>query len=372
MEMDKAISKSFTSLQINTKSNITKDSNQINKKKSSSSSNNKWLGFISCIPCFTSNKDLKKNICEGKEGNSSSTKHEYQSLEDIIFHDAKENIPISKETFEGESSSSRLKQSYCAICMEAKHVQEMFKNRKCTHSFCKDCVASYLVVKIQENIAKIKCPQPKCKVILEPQHCISIIPKDMFERWENATIENLVLGSQKFYCPFKDCSAMLVNDGKKVVTASECPICHRLFCAQCKVSWHAGVNCKEFRSLEVGERGAEDLMVMELAKNNNWKRCPNCSFYVERNKGCNRILCRCGNYFCYGCGSDWNYQTGNSPAEFPTKNENKSAVNVPAKFLQILCKTKPEKAISKRQIPNCCKEAARDCCKIKPEKAISN
>ncbi|CAJ2663283.1 unnamed protein product [Trifolium pratense] len=151
----------------------------------------------------------------------------------------------------------------------------------------------------------VKCPDPKCNDILEPYDCISIIPKEVFERWENALCENLVLASQKFYCPYNDCSAMLVNDVKGVVTVSECPHCHRLFCAQCKVSWHAGVDCREFQSLKVGQRGAEDLMVMELAKNNNWKRCPKCSFYVERNKGCNRIICRCGHHFCYGCGSTW-------------------------------------------------------------------
>ncbi|KAK2392848.1 RING/U-box superfamily protein [Trifolium repens] len=67
-----------------------------------------------------------------------------------------------------------------------------------------------------------------------------------------------------------------------------------------------GVDCKEFQSLKDGERGSEDLMAMELAKNKRWKRCPKCSFYVEKSEGCTRISCRCGNQFCYGCGSTWN------------------------------------------------------------------
>jgi len=33
------------------------------------------------------------------------------------------------------------------------------------------------------------------------------------------------------YCPFKNCSVLLVNDGDDVVTSAECPSCHRLFCA---------------------------------------------------------------------------------------------------------------------------------------------
>lgn len=202
-----------------------------------------------------------------------------------------------KETGESSSSHShsQSKVVYCGICMEAKPVEEMFRNKNCSHSFCDYCVGRYLASKIQENISMVKCPDPKCRGVLELEQCRSIVPKDVFDRWVDALCENVVLGSQRFYCPFKDCSAMLLNDeeeGGVVVTASECPHCNRLFCAQCKVSWHAGIGCREFQSLKEGERGREDLMVMELAKNKRWKRCPRCSFYVERIYGCSHVTCR--------------------------------------------------------------------------------
>ena len=82
-----------------------------------------------------------------------------------------------------------------------------------------------MAAKIQENISMVKCPHTKCKQVVEPQHCRLVITKEVFERWENAPCENLVLASQKFYCPFKDCSAMLVCDAEEVVTVSECPHC---------------------------------------------------------------------------------------------------------------------------------------------------
>ncbi|KAL5062572.1 hypothetical protein RYX36_024309 [Vicia faba] len=266
--------------------------------------------FISCIPS-TSKHFLKKNICEIIEGNSSST------IDEDKFYDAEENFPIyddkyvveiqvvdsedntpltnhkhkQKETIE-DKYSTQLKQSYCSICMEAKPIKGIFKNPNCLHSFCKDCIGRYLAAKVQENISKVSCPEPNCKGTLEAYHCSSIIPKDLFDRWENALCENSVLASQKFYCPFKDCSAMLVNDAKEVVTASECPHCHRLFCAQCRVSWHAGVDCRKFKSLKNNERGKEDLLAMNLAKKKNWKRCPKCKYYVEKVHGCTHITCR--------------------------------------------------------------------------------
>ncbi|KAL6531965.1 hypothetical protein OROGR_013935 [Orobanche gracilis] len=181
---------------------------------------------------------------------------------------------------------------FCAICMDSKPAAEMFRSQNCSHSFCYYCITKYVAVKIQENISMVKCPDPKCRGVLEPQSCRQIIPKDVFDRWENALCDNLVLGSQKFYCPFKDCSAMLVDDGNEVVTASECPHCNRMFCAKCNVSWHVGIDCIEFQSLKEGERGKEDIMVMELAKNKCWRRCTNCKFFVEKNEGCSHISCR--------------------------------------------------------------------------------
>ncbi|KOM57007.1 hypothetical protein LR48_Vigan11g003900 [Vigna angularis] len=187
----------------------------------------------------------------------------------------------------GESSHG-----YCGICMDAKSGEEMFKNQNCSHLYCVDCIGGHVAAKIQENISMVKCPEPKCKEVIEPENCRSIIPKEVFDRWENALCENVVLESQKFYCPFKDCSAMMICDEGEIVTISECPHCNRLFCAQCKVSWHAGIDCSEFNALEHDERGREDLLVLDLAKNKSWRRCPKCRFYVEKNEGCSHISCR--------------------------------------------------------------------------------
>ncbi|CAI8607819.1 unnamed protein product [Vicia faba] len=281
----------------------------------------KFISFILSI----SKHFLKKNICEIVEENTSSTIDEdkFYDAEEMfsIYDDDKDVVEIQvvdsedntllrnlkqkyKETIE-DKYSTQLKQSYCSICMEAKPVIEMFKNQNCSHSFCEDCIGRYLTTKIQDNISWVNCPEPSCKGTLEAYHCISIIPKDVFDRWENTLCEISVLESQKLYCPFKDCSAMLVNDAKEIVTVSECPHCHRLFCAQCRVSWHAGVDCREFHSLINSEQGREDLLTMKLAKKKNWKRCPKCNYYVEKVHGCTHIICRCRHQFCYGCGGTW-------------------------------------------------------------------
>lgn len=209
----------------------------------------------------------------------------------------------TKETGQSSQGTGQSSQGFCPICMDVKQGGEMFTNNTCTHSFCNDCIGNYIAAKIHENILNVKCPDLNCKSKLELHLFRSLLPKEVFDRWENSLCESLILGSHKFYCPFKDCSAMLLDDENEVVTMSECPICRRLFCAQCKVSWHAGIECEEFQKLGKDDRESEDIMVMELARQKKWRRCPTCNFYVEKISGCLHIICRlistiCIKHFC--------------------------------------------------------------------------
>ncbi|KAK2386817.1 RING/U-box superfamily protein [Trifolium repens] len=94
---------------------------------------------------------------------------------------------------------------------------------------------------------------------------------------------------------------------KLQLTSYECPSCHRLFCAQCKVPWHADMNCRKFQKLKnVSDKEQQlDMKFLELAKRKEWQKCPRCSMHVEKATGCRHMTCRCGCYFCYSCGGDW-------------------------------------------------------------------
>lgn len=37
----------------------------------------------------------------------------------------------------------------------------------------------------------------------------------------------------------------------------------------------------------------------------NTQKCPGCKALVQRNGGCNHMVCRCGSHFCYVCGRRW-------------------------------------------------------------------
>ncbi|KAF5735111.1 zinc finger family protein [Tripterygium wilfordii] len=212
-------------------------------------------------------------------------------------------IKMREDSGEGFGESSM---SFCNICIERKESGEIFTIDGCDHSFCSDCVGKHVQAKIEESL-NVVCPELGCKNILQLEACRPVISKEAIDLWETALCEDLISETQKFYCPFKDCSAMLLieNVEGEVIRESECPFCHRLFCAQCNAGWHPGVECEEYQKLNEDERGREDLMVRELANKKKWSRCPKCRFYVERTAGCPHITCRCKYQFCYGCEAEW-------------------------------------------------------------------
>ncbi|PIN14661.1 Ubiquitin--protein ligase [Handroanthus impetiginosus] len=219
---------------------------------------------------------------------------------------------IESSSQKGSSELGEPSQFFCEICAETRDSDQVFSVQTCDHKFCTECIAKHISVKIQKSPISdqvhgrfFACPGLDCKGVLEIEKCMQIVPKDVLSMWGDTICESMIGVSQNFYCPYKDCSGLLVNDGDEKVRESECPFCHRLFCAECKVPWHSGVGCEEFSRMSESERGREDLMVHELAKLKKWQRCPHCKFFVEKNHGCLHMTCRCGYQFCYACGATW-------------------------------------------------------------------
>ncbi|KAM0871678.1 hypothetical protein ACQ4PT_039225 [Festuca glaucescens] len=129
----------------------------------------------------------------------------------------------------GESShrATTMDEFYCTICTETVSGIERFPVAGCAHAFCASCVRQYITAKVEQNFLSIGCPEPGCKDgVLHPEDCRHVIPLPLFDRWGAALCE-IALGELKFYCPFKDCSALLVDDtgpgDAAAVTNVDCP-----------------------------------------------------------------------------------------------------------------------------------------------------
>lgn len=196
-----------------------------------------------------------------------------------------------RKKLRGESSSAA--PFDCEICAETKTSKEAFSINGCCHVYCNHCIALYVESKLQDNVVNIGCPVPQCRGLLEAEDCRSILAPEVFDRWGTALCEAVISLEEKFYCPFPDCSVLLIREGKdEDIRESNCPNCRRQFCALCRVPWHEDLPCEEFQKLNADERGREDVMLRNLAKQMMWKRCPNCGFYVAKTSGCMYMKCR--------------------------------------------------------------------------------
>ncbi|EEF32081.1 zinc finger protein, putative [Ricinus communis] len=194
----------------------------------------------------------------------------------------------------------RIKNFTCEICIEPTLSNRKFKNGNgCTHPFCNDCIAKYVEVKVIDNVANIKCPSLGCDRPLEPTSCMALIPKAIFDKWSDLLCEVRVLEWERCYCPYENCSALILNECRyHKVKKVTCPNCKKNFCFNCKIPWHGGYWCRESRQL----RDGNDVLAGELIENQRWTRCYNCGHSVERVDGCKFISCRCGVEFCHECG----------------------------------------------------------------------
>jgi hypothetical protein len=72
-----------------------------------------------------------------------------------------------------------------------------------------------------------------------------------------------------------------------------CHDCRITFCRECnKTPYHFGELCK-----------FENENVIPFDNPENYRKCPGCEIWIEREEGCAHIKCLCGVHFCYQCRS---------------------------------------------------------------------
>ncbi|KAJ4942648.1 hypothetical protein NE237_000083 [Protea cynaroides] len=168
------------------------------------------------------------------------------------------------------------------------HINKFKNIERCVHPFCRDCIAKYIEAKVEERVVEVPCPSLNCEKLLDPLSCSQIIPAGLFEKWCDLLCESVVLRCKSAYCPFVNCSVLILNECGGNITRSKCPNCKKLLCFQCKLPWHAGFGCDETGEM----RNENDILFGKLVERNKWKICPGCKYRVERNEGCQNIKCR--------------------------------------------------------------------------------
>ncbi|KAI4305374.1 hypothetical protein L6164_028744 [Bauhinia variegata] len=231
----------------------------------------------------------------------------------FAFKFAKDAI-MSQMKMPAESICTKNLNETCAICLEDNDVSHIFSVDGCQHRYCFSCMKQHVEVKLLHGMVP-KCPHEKCNSDLVIDSCRKFLTHKLIETMQNRIKEASIPVSEKIYCPYPRCSALmskteLLEYAKNMFGDSEqsrpkkCIKCHGLFCLSCKVPWHSGQTCRDYKMLNPNPP-AEDVKLKSLASRSLWRQCVKCNHMIELAEGCYHMTCRCGYEFCYNCGAEW-------------------------------------------------------------------
>lgn len=231
----------------------------------------------------------------------SKSKSQNLAIEDFTKFSEQINKDLGKEYQEIYVKYKELKDrgwvvlKRCEICFDEKKETD-FLIMSCQDSFCIECLNEYFVIKIKERGYPIKCPSPSCKTEVLEDVIKKVVSKDDYQRYHKNSLDYLLLqySDQYYPCLTPNCE-MIVCWEKDENPYFFCEKCHKSYCLRCKVEFHVGVSCDTYQKDKKWDN--MNQVAIEL----NAKACPKCKIFIERNKGCAHMTCKCGYEFCFEC-----------------------------------------------------------------------
>eukprot|EP00668_Euglena_longa_P029504 GGOE01036855.1.p1 GENE.GGOE01036855.1~~GGOE01036855.1.p1 ORF type:complete len:508 (+),score=91.69 GGOE01036855.1:95-1618(+) len=173
----------------------------------------------------------------------------------------------------------------------------------CGHRFCNNCWRQHFTIKVREGQAqRIRCMQRGCNVIIDESFLSQLLGHEDMIRYHKQMMEMYVEDNLRIkWCPSAPHCGNAVyaaQSSPKVVVQAHC-LCGHNFCFNCTQEPHGPATCGMVKAWLAALR-ADGGNTSWLSQHT--KDCPVCGQPVEKNGGCNLMVCRCGAYFCWICG----------------------------------------------------------------------
>jgi len=122
-------------------------------------------------------------------------------------------------------------------------------------------------------------------------------------QWHTLGVRHAI--KNKIYCPNSKCGLMIAGadrvgedgDDPRDPRSVYCPYCQHNFCSLCLKKPHDGDTSNACR--DKPSEAESEALFLKLAKTKAWKQCPGCKRMVEKNGGCNSMVCLCSQEFMY-------------------------------------------------------------------------
>lgn len=190
----------------------------------------------------------------------------------------------------------------CPICGDETRISDAV-SLSCNHQFCETCYSSYLCGKVEEGPSCIKtfCPMFKCKQIVPVSFFNRFADKTSSKKYQLFLVRNFIETNKSFrWCPSAGCEKVAIA-GSGITTVlcnCGCP-----FCFKCGEEAHDPVCCSYLAEWSQKCSNESETANWILA---NTKKCTQCNARIEKNQGCNHMVCKMCKYeFCWICMGSW-------------------------------------------------------------------
>lgn len=194
----------------------------------------------------------------------------------------------------------------CGICFETYVCDARLKNTIgfCGHSFCGDCLTSYISMTINENgfqCLYLCCPDPSCTAAIGQDMVELLVSDSDKEKYRDYLVRSYIEEKKSTkWCPFPNCGSAVEFELGSDMYDVMCS-CSRAFCFNCCEDAHHPVVCDTVAEW-IRKNSSESENVTWLIANS--KPCPKCKVPIEKNSGCSHMVCTvpsCRLQFCWLC-----------------------------------------------------------------------
>ena len=204
--------------------------------------------------------------------------------------------PIQLSQHSGRDTVSKIEQKkeLCPVCEESYEVSQLYNISKCTHSFCKECLTSYIKTMVDTNkTLGIGCLDSSCDSGGLPDKIGTFLASQkeyMLEiRYKRIRSAGLALKFNKKVCPNEACYSILQDVNEEYRSCNTCKI---NLCWKCNNLFHDDSACVQ----------TEQVDFLSCMDKNNIIKCPRCDVNITKAEGCNHMRCAaCANEFCWIC-----------------------------------------------------------------------
>ncbi|XP_020809031.1 potential E3 ubiquitin-protein ligase ariadne-1-like [Drosophila serrata] len=223
-----------------------------------------------------------------------------------------------------EPSNPSLDNTSCIICYGS---GKKLMGLGCGHNSCAACWKQYLANKTysEGQAQTIRCPGVDCGILVDYASFLMLADDPKVVQRYKQMITNFFVECNPLmrWCPAPNCTHAIEANYMEP-KAVECKCGHQ-FCFGCGENWHEPASCgylKKWLHIRV-----EDLETSTWI-NQNTKACPNCQVAIQKDGGCDHMICQnfsCYYEFCWMCLQSWKAHYSNCKL-FEEKEDNRAHV----------------------------------------------